>query len=304
MELETIYKPIKNELAETDARIKKALIHKDDFISGPGEHLLRARGKRLRPALVLLCAKLGKYDPKQAIDLAAAIELIHTATLVHDDIIDNAKVRRNLPSLSVKFGLDTSVLFGDFLFSKAFEIVADLKIRKICTVLLRTSSAICQGEIRQLSRATRPLKEKEYFEIIANKTASLFSVCCETGGMVGRLKKERIDGLKTYGHYLGLGFQIADDCLDLVGDERQAGKSLRMDEKKGKMTLPQIYLQRFPKMSKDEAVNYSRTVGLKFEKRALTALDAFSESEIKSSLQNMVEYVFASISRAQGKERC
>ena len=304
MELETIYKPIKNELAETEARIKRALINSDIFFSAPGEHLLRAKGKRLRPALVLLCAKLGKRNSEKAVDLAAALELIHTATLVHDDIIDNAKVRRKLPSLGVKFGLDTSILFGDFLFSKAFEIVSDLKIGSISSVLLRTTSAICQGEIRQLARAARPLEEKEYFQIIAKKTASLFSVCCETGGVLGGLGGEKTKELKTYGRNLGLGFQIADDCLDLVGDEKTAGKSLRLDKKTGKMTLPLIYLHRWPGKTQDEVINYSRMTAVKFEKRALAALGTFAESEAKASLKNIVEYIFASINGTRRSARC
>ena len=295
MELETIYKPIKNELAETEKRIRRALVTRDEFISGPGEHLLQARGKRLRPALVLLCSKFGKRNPKKAIDLAAAIELIHTATLVHDDVIDNAKIRRKLPALNVKFGIDASVLFGDFLYSKAFEIISGLKLSKITAVLLQTTNLICRGEMRRRNRASQPLLEKEYFKMIADKTASLFSVCCETGARVGGVGEGKIQKLKTYGRNLGLGFQIAVDCLDLVGDEQKAGKSLRLDEKKRKRTLTMIYLQRFPARTPNEAVNYARMAAVKFEKRALGALGAFEDSEAKASLKNMAALVFSSI---------
>ena len=131
--------------------------------------------------------------------------------------------------------------------------------------------------------------------MIADKTASLFSVCCETGARVGGVGEGKIQKLKTYGRNLGLGFQIADDCLDLVGDEQKAGKSLRLDEKKGKMTLPMIYLQRFPARTPNEAVNYARMAAVKFEKRALGALGAFEDSEAKASLKNMAALVFSSI---------
>lgn len=304
MELETIYKPIKQDLTEVERRIERVLFSRDKFLANIGRYCLRAKGKRLRPAVVLLAAKLGKPDPERAVDLAAAIELIHTATLVHDDIVDNAKTRRKLPSFNLKFGLDTSILFGDYLYSRAFELVADLRLAKLSSLLLRTTSVICQGEMRQLRRAARPLKSKEYFKLIADKTAALFSVCCETGGMVGGVSGGRLEGLAAYGHNLGLGFQIADDCLDLVGNEKKAGKSLRLDGQKGKMTLPLIYLRRFPEKSNEEAVQYSRTVAVKYEKRALAALDAFPSSAVKESLINMVEYVFASIDGTRRGARC
>lgn len=280
MQLKEIYKPIEKELGKVEERMQATLKNGGQAVSPISDYILNIQGKRLRPALVLLSAKTGKANPDKAVDLAASIELIHTATLIHDDIIDNAQVRRGHPSLNVKFGKDTAILFGDYLYSKAFEIISALNIPKITNVLLRTTNAICQGEMQQLRRVFQPVGEKEYLEIISDKTASLFSACCETGGTITGAKKKQIQALKEYGHNLGMLFQITDDCLDVVGDERE-----------GKMTLPLIYLRQFPRSSESQAIAYALAMADKFERKALAALDYFDESPIKEGLKGLIRYV-------------
>jgi octaprenyl-diphosphate synthase len=291
IELKEIYKPVESDLKKVEIRLQEVLLNKNRFISTLSNYLLKAPGKHLRPALVLLSSKLGDSKSNQAIDLAAAIELIHTATLIHDDVIDNAEIRRKLPSLNVKFGKDTAILFGDYLYSRAFEIVTVLNIPKVTHVLLHATNAICEGEMRQLSRVFRSIKEKEYLEIISSKTASLFSACCQIGGVVAGVKKQQISNLRKYGHNLGMGFQIVDDCLDLIGDARKIGKGLELDAKCGKMTLPLIYLSQFPKKSKYEAVNYALDVAKNYERQALKAIDVFDENEIKKRFKYLVRYI-------------
>lgn len=279
MQLKEIYKPIEKELEKVESRLRDTIGD-----SAMGSYTLKARGKRLRPALVLFASKLGNPNPKQAVELAASIELIHTATLIHDDVIDNAKTRRKQPSINVKFGKDTAILFGDYLYSKAFEIISALNIPKITIILLQTTNAICQGEMQQLRRIFQPVREKEYLKIISDKTASLFSACCETGGIVSGANPHQLSNLQRYGHNLGMIFQITDDCLDVEGDRRE-----------GKMTLPLIYLGRYPEKSENEAIGHALNAAGNYRIQALKAIDNFEKNKIKESLGNLVGYILSRI---------
>lgn len=273
MRLKEIYKPIEEELERVEARLAEGL----NDGSALGSHLLKMKGKRLRPALVLLSSKLGRAKLSQAIDLATAVELIHTASLVHDDVIDDAKVRRRRPSLNMKFGKNAAILFGDYLYSKAFEIISALNNPRVTTALLRATNAICQGEMQQLFRVFQTLREKEYLKIIADKTASLFSACCEAGGIISGANSRQISNLRKYGHNLGMIFQVTDDCLDVIGDERE-----------GKMTLPLIYLNRYSGRSKTEAVAYALTVADNYKTQALKAANSFPTPK---PFKNLAEFV-------------
>jgi octaprenyl-diphosphate synthase len=291
MDLKQIYKPIENELKAVENKLFQALDSKDRFIFDVGKYVLKARGKLMRPALVLLSSKSGSGVPEKAIGLAASIELIHTATLVHDDVIDQAKMRRNQPSLNVKFGKDNSILFGDYLYSKAFGIISSLNIPRMSSVLLKATNALCQGEMRQLNKTSKArMKVGEYLGIISDKTASLFSACCEAGGFVSGATTKQIQVLKKYGHDFGMSFQIIDDCLDLVGNEEEVGKTLKLDEKCGKMTLPMIYLSGDNAMTERDAVDRAMKLANDYSVRAVESLGKLDNKEIVNHLVKLVEY--------------
>jgi len=276
MELEEIFKPIEEDLERFECRLAEVL----DDGSSAGAHLKKMQGKRLRPALVLLSSKAGERRSSKTIELAAAVELIHTATLIHDDVIDGAKVRRGLPALNLKFSKSAAILFGDYLYSRAFEMISALNIPEITRALLWATNTICRGEMRQLFRAFQTVSEKEYLKIIADKTASLFSACCETGAMLAGANARLIGNLRNYGHHLGMIFQITDDCLDLAEDKQQ-----------GKMTLPLIYIKRHPGKSKKEAIGYALDIAKDHGRQALKAVNNFEKNEIKESFKNLVGYI-------------
>lgn len=280
MELKEIYKPIDKDLKKVELRLKDILASNDRFITKISKYTLKASGKMLRPALLLLSSKLGKGKMEKAIDLAASIELIHTATLIHDDIIDNARLRRKKPSFNVKYGRDAAILFGDYLFSKSFKILSALRIPKVTEILLKATNSICRGEMQQLNSAFRPLSESEYIKIVTRKTASLFSACCEIGGVLSGMRKKKVGALERYGQNLGISFQIIDDYLDRNSDDKKTGKSAGLDAKGGKITLPVICSNA-----------YSLSIARKYGEKAVKELDVFDEDRVKKSFVGLVRYV-------------
>lgn len=244
MELKEIISPIERELAMLRHRYANELKAQSEPIRGIGKYISNTHGKFFRPMLVLLSAKLeGNGNLDKAISIGVSIELIHTATLIHDDIIDEATLRRNQKTVNSKWGNAISVIAGDYLLSKAFNIISRLNDPKILSTFSRTARMMCEGEMIQLANAYNfEITQEEYLGIIKRKSAYLISDCCAVGGMLGHSTKERIKRLADYGLNLGLAFQIIDDCLDLVGNEGDLGKSIWQDMDKGKLTLPLIFL--------------------------------------------------------------
>lgn len=215
-------------------------------LAGILEQLLQSGGKRLRPALVLLAARFHDYDRQQAVSVAAAVETLHTATLVHDDLIDNSLLRRGNPTLNSAYQSGIVVLVGDYLFGKSAELASQSKNIDLGELFARTVAVICSGELRSLLDGKRwTLTREEYRERIYAKTASLFATCCESGAIVGQATAEERMLLRAYGRYLGMAFQIADDILDFVGSEETLGKPVGSDLRQGTITLPAIiYIDR------------------------------------------------------------
>ncbi|MBI3008929.1 MAG: polyprenyl synthetase family protein [Candidatus Omnitrophica bacterium] len=246
MDLSEIYKPIKKDLERVEIEFKRQLSSEDEFIAEINGHLMGTSGKRIRPALVLLSAKIvnGRLVTEEIINLASAIELIHTATLIHDDIIDESDLRRKKKTLNSKWGNDISVLVGDYLYSKAFSLLSGLDDHRVLRSLSVTTNGMCEGELFQLHRRYKMnITMDEYLNIIRRKTASLMASCCECGAFMGKADKKGVEFLKSFGMNFGMAFQIVDDCLDIIGDERRLGKSIGSDASKGKLTLPLIYLK-------------------------------------------------------------
>jgi geranylgeranyl pyrophosphate synthase len=212
-------------------------------------YLITAGGKRLRPALVLLTGGSGPA-PNQAalLEAAVAVELIHTATLLHDDIIDQSRLRRAQPTFHARWGVERALLMGDYLYATAFTAIAGLEAPFITALMADVCQQLCRGELREVEARFRlDLTEAEYLDIIRDKTASLIGGCCAAGAFLGGCDEPAVRRLTEFGIRFGLAFQIIDDCLDLTGDQRQLGKSIHADLDKGALSLPMIYLaQRLP----------------------------------------------------------
>jgi geranylgeranyl pyrophosphate synthase len=201
--------------------------------------LFAAGGKRLRPALVLLTAGLGRYQGERVMPAAMAVEMTHAATLVHDDVIDRASTRRGRPTVAATVGNESAIVVGDFYFAKAYELAARTRSAEVVAILARAVMEICAGEVRQQSRRFRyGLDEDEYMQWIHDKTATLLAACCDIGALLGGLGQGAQIALHNYGIYLGLAFQIADDVLDYTATEGEVGKPIGHDLAEGFTTLP------------------------------------------------------------------
>ena len=225
---------VKNDLIEVQKIIKNNIGDKIPLIDNLANHILTAGGKKIRPIVTLLTSKLCNYSGKNHLSLAACVELIHTATLLHDDVIDESKMRRGIPTANDLFGNKSSVLVGDFLFSKSFELMVANGSKSILKILSKTSSTLAEGEVMQLITIKNYLTDDQsYMNIIKAKTASLFSAASEISALLTNQDNQTQKNLKKYGEYLGTAFQLVDDALDYIGNEK-LGKKLEMISEKVK----------------------------------------------------------------------
>lgn len=244
---------LKPEIARLNAALEAIAGQSDGYLGDLLHYVLINSGKRVRPALVYLGSQLGKADPDDVLVVETAVEMIHIATLVHDDVIDKAALRRGRKTVVNEDGVDTAVLLGDHVFTDAFQRVAALGRPDLVQHLARTTAEICSGEIEQLkSRYKFDLSETDYFSFIRKKTASLFGVSAQAGGILAGQSPAVLAALESYGLNLGIAFQITDDLLDLTGDEAVVGKTLRTDLMNGKMTLPLIHYRNSIKSQSDK----------------------------------------------------
>jgi octaprenyl-diphosphate synthase len=240
-----IFSLVKNEMGLVEAEFQRQASSNIQVINYLGDYLRASGGKRVRPALLLLSnlAVGGDSSMKNVIRLATVMEMLHTATLVHDDIIDNAGTRRNKTSVNARFGNQSAVLMGDWLYMSAFETSLKERSLEILDILTRLTRKMTEGELIQLTMLGRSdITEDEYFDILQRKTAFLFSACCEIGAILGGASDEQKIALRDYGMNLGIAFQLADDVLDFVADEEILGKAAGADLLEGKLTLPLILL--------------------------------------------------------------
>ena len=241
--LNDICSPIQDELKSFSQRLEKELSSQDELIRGIHAHLLKMTGKFLRPMLAILCSRVENKKPEQIIPLAVSIELIHTATLVHDDIIDDSSFRRNQPSVYSKWGREISIVSGDYLYAKAFLLLASFQDQRISQAFASCAHVMCEGEMKQIEKRNNFLmKEEEYLKIIHQKTAALFQAACIGGAYFSGTGLENIEKLGRYGYGLGMAFQIVDDCLDIVGETETMGKTAGLDVYRNEVTLPLLYL--------------------------------------------------------------
>ncbi|SHG19488.1 octaprenyl-diphosphate synthase [Microbulbifer donghaiensis] len=231
-----------DDFAAVNQRILDQLHSDVPLVENIGHYLVEAGGKRLRPLLVLLCARACGYSAKDHIDLATIIEFIHTATLLHDDVVDTSDRRRGRLTANAKWGNAPAVLVGDFLYSRAFQMMVALRDMDIMAILSETTNTIAEGEVQQLVNAGDPeVSEDNYFTVIHKKTGALFEAACETAAVLAGCAAEERNALKLYGRHLGLAFQLVDDALDYRGNPEELGKNVGDDLAEGKPTLPLIY---------------------------------------------------------------
>jgi len=240
--LETIFGGIRTELDQVDRNLKSWTESPNPLVKEVSRYLFRERGKRLRPALLLLSSKLTGYSGLEDTLLAAVVELIHTASLVHDDIVDNAPTRRGRESVHAKWGPNVTVLLGDYLYIKSIGLSLRAGDARIVQILADLSTRMIEGELLEyFYSGNTALTELQYMDIIDMKTASLFAAACQIGAVLGRAPAEEESRLKDAGRNLGMAFQIIDDLLDFTGDERTMGKSVLLDLAAGRVTLPLIH---------------------------------------------------------------
>jgi len=230
-----------NDLAHVNRAIVERMHSPVELIPQLAGHIIAAGGKRLRPMLTLAAARLCGYTGQRHIRLAACVEFIHTATLLHDDVVDESSLRRGLASANALWGNKSSVLVGDFLFSRAFELMVEDGSLRILAILSRASSVIAEGEVLQLTTANDTgTGEDAYLEVVRAKTAALFSAAARIGAVVAERPKTEEDALESYGLNLGIAFQLIDDVLDYSARQEKLGKAIGDDFREGKITLPVI----------------------------------------------------------------
>jgi octaprenyl-diphosphate synthase len=239
---ERLHDLVGDQLRACEAEINRELADSPvQLVRDLGEHVALAGGKRLRPILVLLGAALGLDPDARAVRLGCIVELLHTATLIHDDVVDQAPLRRGRPSAHARFGVDAAVLVGDHFYSRCMALLVRDGDLRVMEALAAAMVSMTEAEVFQLERKRAgELSEADYLRIIRQKTATFMSACCRLGGLAGRLDGEAVEALATYGERLGIAFQIIDDSLDFAADPTRLGKAIGHDLLEGKRTLPLI----------------------------------------------------------------
>jgi len=319
--METVTRLIADDLTKLESTIQQLITTKIGFIKEIVNHIIRSGGKRVRPILIILTARLCGYKDEKHIPYAAIVEFIHTATLLHDDVVDNAQTRRGSSTANTVWGNEPSVLVGDFLFSKSFELMTHNGNEEILRIMSEATTALAEGEILELLKTCdADTTEEEYLEIINNKTASLFSAACEVGAILGKVDQKKRLALKDFGYNLGMAFQLTDDVLDYISYDAVLGKRVGTDLKEGKVTLPLIYALKsstekektyinnvlgkarvtakdFERISKIirkyGGVEYTVNATKQFIDEAKGNLQAFRPSAYKESLITLADYILA-----------
>jgi octaprenyl-diphosphate synthase len=315
-----IFELLRDDLAAIEREFGRDTVSGVEAITEIGEYLRRGGGKRIRPALLLLSSKLFSYGGRGAIRLGAVVEIIHTATLVHDDIIDEAQTRRGRPAANTQWGNSKCVLAGDWLYMQAFKVAVQERNFRILDTLIELTQQMVEGELLQMEKLGKLISLDEYFDLIFRKTACLFSVCMRMGAILGKATPEEEESLAQYGRDLGMAFQIVDDVLDLTASESVLGKPVASDLREGKVTMAVIHaLERCSSAERKlieaivrdrvfDGVTHGEIIGilerygsleaaharaLQYAMLARNAICNFSDGEIKRSLLWAPEFVVA-----------
>jgi octaprenyl-diphosphate synthase len=318
--LAQIFEPIRADLEKVDEEFGRHVQSQVDLIPKIGNYIQTSGGKRIRPAVLLMASRLSGYQGDRAVLYAAVVEFIHTATLVHDDIIDDSDLRRGRLAVHSRWGNDITVLLGDYLYIKSMALALTHDTLEIVRVLCDVTLKMIEGELYQLTKnGDADITEEEHFDIIRRKTAYLFGGCAQIGGMLGKVTSEREQALREYGFNLGVTFQLVDDLLDFTGDARAVGKPVGGDLREGKVTLPLIHMLRHSpggaaivrrviasrSVSTDEwnellrhlkehaSIDYAYRRAVEFAERAKKPLYAFPPSAERDALLALPDYVLA-----------
>ena len=287
---------ISSEMSRVEQELARQLGSDIHVVDHLGEYIRSVGGKRVRPALLVLAnyAAGSREASESIIRLAAVMEMLHTATLVHDDIIDSADLRRNRPSVNAKFGNQAAVLMGDWLYMSAFETALTERSLRILDILTRLTRLMTEGELLQLTTIGKAdITENQYFDILRRKTAYLFSACCEVGAILAGAPDDHVDALSSYGLNLGIAFQLADDLLDFTSEESVLGKAAGADLLEGKLTLPLILLRNVDPDAADqiEIVMIDRSYDGVSRKKLVNSLKR--SGALESARQRAYEYASA-----------
>lgn len=317
MPLESIRALVNEDLESTDRFIISHLESNIPLVKQIIEYILTTGGKRVRPMILLLSARTISHRGQKHIDLAAVIELIHTATLLHDDVVDSSTLRRGHKTAHTIWGSNTSVLVGDFLYSRAFQIVVDLRHQAILDLFAKATHYIAEGEILQLVNCNNPdTTEPFYFEIIQRKTAKLFEIAAQLGATLTSDSDKDIIALRDYGLHLGLAYQLIDDALDYNQSADLTGKNIGQDISEGKTTLPLIHAMRKSKgadlsllrdaiktgsnknletilgiIESTDAIKYTADTAKHHAQKAKQALSPIASSPYRQALENLSDFV-------------
>jgi octaprenyl-diphosphate synthase len=254
-----IFELLHDDLLAIEAEFGRDTVSNVAAITEIGEYLRGGGGKRIRPALLLLSAKLFGYEGRGAVRLGAVVEIIHTATLVHDDIIDEAQTRRGRPAANTRWGNSRCVLAGDWLYMQAFKIAVEERNFRILDTLIELTQQMVEGELLQMEKLGKLISLEEHFDLIYRKTACLFSVCMRLGAILGGATAEQEEAAAAYGRNLGMAFQIVDDVLDLTASETVLGKPVASDLREGKVTMAVIHaLERCTAQERDQIATVLR----------------------------------------------
>lgn len=314
--LNKVYAPIQNHLQAVEERFNAELNSSFPDLASVLQHGTQLGGKRLRPAMLLLIGKtIGSLNENHQ-TIATVIEMVHTATLVHDDVLDDAASRRHVPTVNAKWNNHTSILLGDYLFSQAYRLAATTSSTVACERVGEAARKVCEGELRQvLHRDVTNLTEEEYISMVQAKTGELCRVACELGAVFSDGSEQEIEAAARFGNALGIAFQIADDFLDLWGDDQIVGKTLGTDLQQGKITLPIIRLldtadaresqtihqilsgpselraeRIMPYLEASDAKSYTHRVAREYYCEALDSLRIMRDCESRESLEMMAEF--------------
>src|SRR5215813_14009907 len=313
-----VFELLRDDLAAIEREFGRDTVSGATAITEIGEYLRAGGGKRIRPAVLLLSSKLFNYDGRGAIKLGAVVEMIHTATLVHDDIIDDANTRRGRPAANTQWGNSKCVLAGDWLYMQAFKVAVQERNFRILDVLIELTQQMVEGELLQMEKLGKCISLEEHLDLIFRKTACLFSVSMRLGAILGKSSEEQEEHLAEYGRNLGLAFQIVDDVLDLTASEQVLGKPVASDLREGKVTMAVIHaLERctpverklvekvleeraFASVSHEqileilkryESIEYAYEAAARHADAASRAICSFPDSEIKRALLFAPEFV-------------
>ncbi|MDD5311975.1 MAG: polyprenyl synthetase family protein [Dehalococcoidia bacterium] len=315
MTLDKIYAPVKDDLALVENKLAVIARHDIPLLSKLLEYALVNGGKRVRPALTLLCGKFYRYDLDVLIPMAVSVELLHIGTLVHDDIIDNSPMRHGKSTVSRTWGANSALLLGDYLFARAGKLAATTENMRVIRGFAETLMTISGGELREAGTSFDMTDAKEnYYKWINDKTASLFMMAAECGSTLSGCPEEQIQALKEYARNFGLAFQVIDDILDFVGDSSQMGKPVGSDLSEGAITLPSIiYAEKYPdsriiqriilekdkslvaeaveKIRASSVITECRDIARNYYDNAYRSLQKLPDCEARKSLEALVDFV-------------